>query len=356
MAYTGITKSSTNFNTVLYSGNGSTNAITGVGHAPDLIFIATRSNGGFSRMAYNTLRGATKRLRWNSNAVEATKSDSLTAFDSDGFTLGADTSTIEVNKSGETYVAFNWKGGTTSGITTNGTTNITPSSYTFNQAGGFSIVKWAGSNVDGAYIAHGLGKVPKLIILKAIDKAEDWQVYHEARGNQGRGWLSSNATWSTSNGAWGSFTPDTVNFRVSNDSHMNASGYNYQAFCFADIQGFQKCFNYKANAIGTDGQFVHCGFRPQFILLWNSSNDGRQAIINTKTYLGNRADPPMINPHNTNAEADSGDYDMHITSNGFKIMAGGTANANHTDGNIMCGLAIADMPQVGTNDVPAMAF
>ena len=101
-----IAQGTDHFNTVLYTGNAGTNAITGAGFQPDLVWTKVRNAVG-QHSLFDAVRGATKRLTVDTTAVESTVATSLTSFDSDGFTFGNEA----VNNSGETYAAWNWKAG-----------------------------------------------------------------------------------------------------------------------------------------------------------------------------------------------------------------------------------------------------
>ena len=351
MAYTTISKYTSQFAVKQHTGNATDNtAITGVGHQPSIIWSKNITDSGTNHYFIDSVRGVTKRIYPSSSSAEGTDATLLKSFDSDGYTLGDGS----MNQSGKSHINYLWKGGATSGITTNGTTTITPSSYNFNQTNGMSIIKWAGNGVDGAYIPHGLGKAPKMIWVKSLGLSEDWQVYAEGAGNQGRGWLSYSNTWSTSNGAWGSFTPDTVNFRVSNDSHMNANGHDFVAYCFADITGYQKILSWTTNgASDPDAPFLYCGFAPKFFLLWNTNNGGRQGIVDIYNAPFN-PNGKIIYPHSSNAVASSGDYACDLVSNGIKVRANATSNINHTNGNTYVALAIGQS-LVGTNNIPCTA-
>jgi hypothetical protein len=351
MAYTTISNHKSQFSVKNYTGNGTDNtAITGVGHQPSIIWSKNMTDAGTNHYFIDAVRGVTKRTYTSSSSAEGTDATLLKSFDSDGFTLGDGS----INQSGKSFISYLWKGGTTSGITTNGTTMITPSSYSFNQTNGMSIIKWAGNGVDNSYIPHGLGKAPKMIWVKALGLSEDWQVYAEGAGNQGRGWLSYSNTWSTGRGEWGSFTPDTVNFRVSNDSHMNASGSDYIAYCFADITGYQKILSWTTNgASDPNAPFLYCGFSPKFFLLWNISNGGRQGIVDIFNAPFN-PNGKVLYPHSTNAITTTGDYACDLVSNGIKVRANATSNINHTNGNIYVALAIGQT-LVGSNNIPATA-
>ena len=83
------------FNTVLYTGNGSTQSITGVGFEPNAVWIKDRSTTE-SHHLYDSVRGATETLLVNQSQAEFTGSDRLTSFDSDGFSLGATMELIKI--------------------------------------------------------------------------------------------------------------------------------------------------------------------------------------------------------------------------------------------------------------------
>ena len=158
MSYTNINKGSLHFNTKLYAGTGSTNAITGVNFQPDLTWIKQR-NGSTNNMLVDAVRGVTKTLVSNTTVAEDTDANSLTAFGTDGFTVG---STGAFNASGgSNYVSWNWKANGAGSANTAGTINSTVS---VNTTAGFSIVKYTGNGTAGATVGHGLGAIPKMII------------------------------------------------------------------------------------------------------------------------------------------------------------------------------------------------
>ena len=104
MAYTTINKSSDYFNTKLYTGNGGTQSITGVGFQPNWTWIKSRTNTEYHNLV-DSVRGNTKYIYSNSSEAQATDSDRLTAFGSDGFSLGADDN---VNMNSQNFVGWNW--------------------------------------------------------------------------------------------------------------------------------------------------------------------------------------------------------------------------------------------------------
>mgnify|MGYP003678477189 CR=1 FL=1 len=139
MAYTTIDNPTVYFNNVLYAGNGSTNAITGVGFQPDWVWIKQRS-GSRSHMLFDAIRGATYRLSSDTDEANGQYSTSLTAFGSDGFTLGAFN---DVNESSNTFVSWNWKANGSGATNEDGSINTIKTSAS--TASGFSIVKYQGT-------------------------------------------------------------------------------------------------------------------------------------------------------------------------------------------------------------------
>jgi hypothetical protein len=217
------------FNTTLYSGTGSSQAVTGVGFSPDFSWLKLRTSAQVQCLT-DTVRGVTNYIQSNSDAGETTNVQTLTDFDSDGFTIGTDDI---VSKSSNTAASWNWKAGTTSGITTNGYTTITPSDYSFDATRKISIVKYTGNATSGAKVAHGLGVAPEIMLVKRLDTAAAWAVYSEARGNTKNLKLNTNAAENVSSGYWNDTTPDSVNFTLGNNTDVNNSGTAHVAYCFA---------------------------------------------------------------------------------------------------------------------------
>ena len=151
MAFASIDKPSKYFNTVTYTGNGSSGTnITGVGFKPDLTWLKIR-NQAYDHALQDAVRGATKDLESSSTDAEQTRS-MLTAFISDGFTLGSDS---QSNSNGNTFVAWNWLGANTTASNTSGTITSTVS---VNTTSGFSIVSYTGTG-SNATVGHGLDVV-----------------------------------------------------------------------------------------------------------------------------------------------------------------------------------------------------
>jgi len=153
MAYTTIKKPSDYFNTVLYTGNSSTQSITGVGFQPDWVWCKSRS--GDNHAIFDSVRGGQKQLRSNTTDAELTRTNAISSFDSDGWSMG---SQPEMNSSGATYASWSWLGANGTASNTDGSITSTVSA---NTTSGFSIVSYTANGTAGATVGHGLGAVPK---------------------------------------------------------------------------------------------------------------------------------------------------------------------------------------------------
>ena len=343
MAYTTINKSSDYFNTKLWSGNGSSQALTGVGHQTDMVWIKSRTDTRKHNL-YDVVRGVQKRIVPNDSVAEDTVTG-VTAFGADGFTVGSETDT---NGSSRNFVGWSWKAGTTSGITTNGSTTITPTAYSFNATAGFSIIKYVGNGTTGAKYPHGLGVAPKMVIVKNLGTSDWWNVHHASLGNNNELYLNTTnaAPGSTGNGT----TPDAVNIELEGTTNThNASGNNYIAYCFAEKQGFSKFGSYVGNG-STDGTFVYTGFKPAFAMFKDTTSARDWTMLDNKRNTFNVMDKRLF-PNNVDAESDTDILDF--TSNGIKLRS--TNTSVNASGNTYIFMVFAEAPLVGTNGVTAKA-
>ena len=236
MAYSTISKSGLHFNTVTYVGNGSTNAITGVGFQPDIVWTKNRS-ATQNHLFYDAVRGAGYYLYPNlTNGQGGDGTSALDSFDSDGFTLdGGDDS----NVNGQNGVAWSWKAGNSSG-SANSDGDIS-STVSVNTTAGISIVKYTG-NGSAQTVGHGLNAVPKWILLKRIpDNGYDWIVYHvEDSAGLYLNSIGYNNDSSSNNIWFNGAAPTSSVFTTGTDGRIGGNGVNYMAYCFAEKQGFSK--------------------------------------------------------------------------------------------------------------------
>jgi hypothetical protein len=346
------TQSDDYFNIILYDGDGATTQdITGVGFQPDWTWIKEVSSTSGHVLA-DSNRGYDKYLTSNENVDES--NGVLNSVLSNGFRT---TNSGATNEDGESYVAWNWlaNGGTaTATISESG--NNPAAVVQANPTAGFSIVTYTGTGGTGT-IAHGLGALPNMIIIKNRDRDINWLVYHRnLSATNAYLHLENTDVEATNNAFFSNSGHSTTTFSIGNSNHTNADGEALVAYCFADIEGYSKFGTYTANGVD-DGSFVHLGFRPSFVMLKNTSNNtnGGNWVMMDDTRLGD--DVGAINPilshitANTNAaEFDSASYPQaDFLSNGFKLRLGGTGsgvarNVNNAAGNIYIYMAFASSP------------
>ena len=343
MAYISF-QPSDHFNTKLYSGTGSSNAITGVGFQPDWVWIKNRS-GVASHALMDAVRGNNKSLRSNTTGAEYTNTY-FTSFDSDGFTLTS--SETDVNASSTNYASWNWLANGSGSANTDGSISSTVSA---NTTAGFSIVKWTGTGAN-ATIGHGLGSVPKFIITKRYSTTGDWVTYSEALGNGKYIILNSTDAEATGSTFWNSTTPTSSVFSVGTANGTNQSGQTFIGYCFAEKKGFSKFGSYTGNG-STDGAFIYTGFRPAFFMWKASSTTGGWYTIDNKRSDYNPSDK-LLGANDSAAESAFGyNYDHDFLSNGIKTRYG-SFDMNQS-GVTYIYMAFAEHPLVSSNDIPAVA-
>jgi len=350
MAYTGINKSTEHFNTKLYTGTGSTQSITGLDFQPDFTWIKSRSDG-LSHALFDSIRGVTKVLNSNATTAEYTNTDTLTAFESDGFSVGSNTG---VNANGETRASWNWKAGTsfTNDASATGIGTI-DSTGSINTDAGFSIISYSGNSTSGATVGHGLGVTPSMIIVKRRTAGEQWEVYHKTLGATKRMALDTTGASSASSSRWNNTEPTTSVFSLGNSGATNTSGSTYIAYCFADVQGYSKFGSYTGNG-NVDGTFIYTGFKPAFVMYKSSSGAYNWIMQDNK-----RANPfneinADVRANVSDAEATSTSYnDVDFLSNGIKLREDN--NDQNGSGGTYIYMAFAEAPLVGTNNVPCTA-
>ena len=346
MAYTTINKSTDHFNTKLYTGNGSTNAITGVGFQPDWVWIKNASSGSnYDHVLYDAVRGVTKHIHSNTTDAEDTQSDGLTAFGTDGFTVGADSKS---NSNGSTLVSWNWRASNATAVSN--TDGSISSTVSVNDTAGFSIVKYTGTGSAGN-VGHGLSTAPKVLINKSISGSNDWFVGHSSIGFTKFLKLNATNASSTNSGIWNDTAPTSSVFTINSaNGNTNSTGVEYITYCFAEKKGFSKFESFTGNG-STDGPFVYTGFKPAWVMIKASSRStDNWVIVDSKRSTLNPADDALL--ANTSGGTDTG-YKRDFLSNGFKIRESG-ANQNGS-GHTFTYMAFAEAPLVGSNNVPCTA-
>ena len=326
------------FNTVLYTGNSSTQSVTGVGFQPDFTWIKGRGSATYNNhILTDVVRGLGKILQSNQFAAEATAATTLTSFDSDGFSLGA---FEDVNTNNNTYAAWNWKAG---GAASDNFDGSISSLVSANPEAGFSIVSFvapSGSNQET--VGHGLNVKPKVIISKNRDtNANNWAVFHEEATDTTSKFLRLNTTDSivTYSTVWGSALPTSTVFGVTGGG-IAVAGSNNIAYCFAEVEGYSKFGSYTGNG-SDDGPYVSTNFRPAFVLVKSATNGNGWYLADTARSAFN-VSQATLSPHSADAEDTTAGGAIDILSNGFKSR--NSAGQFNDSGQTYVYLAFAEAP------------
>jgi len=280
---------------------------------------------------FDSVRGANEELKADSNAAEVTRTNSLSAFDSDGFSLGLNSM---VNYNNDNYAAWCWKE---------------------TADAGFDIVSFTG-NDTARTISHSLSAVPQVMIIKNRERTTNWLMYHKEKSSAPEtDYLELNGTPAVVDYPfWNDTSPTSSVFSVGSDAVVNKDGEGIITYLFTEKQGFSKFGSYTGNG-NADGAFVWTGFKPAFLLIKNASATSDWNMRDSK-----RGDWPPGNPrqwillaNTTAAETTSATYAIDLLSNGFKARA--TINNENTSGHLYVYMAFAESPFVNSEGVPTTA-
>ena len=353
MAYTTIDDSSVYFNSVLYTGNAGTQSITGVGFQPDWVWIKCRGAAEIHTLV-DSVRGdsGANTGYWYLSSADTSDDGSgsgntlVSAIGSDGFSLGNNN---RVNIA-QPFVSWNWKAGTTASISGG---SITPSALSINTTAGFGIYKWSGTGSAGT-IAHGLGVVPKMIIVKALSGApggaQAWSVYHEALGATKILHLNTTAIESTQTD-FNDTTPTSSVFSLGTANRTNASGGPYIGYAFADVQGYSKFGSYTGNG-NVDGPFIYTGFKPAFVMIKVTNSVDSWRLWDNKRNTFNPMDI-TLRPNTNDGDYTASANNIDFLSNGFKLRT--TSGGYNGSSDIIAYMAFAENPFVSSTGVPVTA-
>jgi len=332
------------FNTKLWNGNSSTQAITGVGFQPDFVWLKQRT-GTQRHQLLDAIRGANVILKSDGTDASGADTDILNSFDSDGYTLGYQD---QSNDTGATYVGWNWKANGSGSSNTDGTINTTYTSA--NTTSGMSIIQYSGNGTAGATIGHGIGVAPKCVIIKRTDTTSNWIFGTGARGFDKFLYLNTTGAETDNAGTFNDTAPSSSVITLGSWNDVNNSSGTYIAYCFAEKKGFSKFGSYTGNG-NADGAFIYTGFKPAFVLLKNTTLSVENWVINDSgRNPSNIVDKDLFANQNY-VEAVHSRQDF--LSNGFKLRS--TANNSNKSGDTYIYMCFAESPLVSSNGVPAVA-
>jgi len=319
------------FDTLLYTGDGgSSTALAGLSFQPDFGWFKSRSSGA-NHDLYDSVRGGSARLIPNSDSGESSYGNLIQSFNSNGYTLGTSS---EINGSGLSLVAWNWKGGGSASSNTDG--SIT-SSVSANTSAGFSVVTYTGTG-SNATVGHGLGVAPKCFIVKRRDSSGDWAVYHYGMGTHG---MQLNSTGAQADEPWWNGHPTSSVINLKTSGTVNGSSATYVAYVFSEVAGYSNFGSYIGNG-NADGVFVYLGFRPAYVMVKKSSGGDSWLIMDNKRDVDNVVGNTLAANSAGAENVDTGGIPTDFLSNGFKCRgSGGDFNAS---GSTFIYLAFAESP------------
>jgi len=339
-----------NFNVVPYTGNQTDGrAVTGVGFSPDLVWIKQRVSFSNPNILTDTVRGATKRIESNVDIAEATDSDGLQSFTSDGFTLGTND---KYNwTSSHTYVAWCWKAGGAPTATNSAGAGATPTSgsvkidgsnlgsalagsipatkLSANTKGGFSIITYSGTG-SNATIAHGLSAKPDFILTKRLNSSQTWGVYHTSLGATKYLALNTNADAGTDSAFWNNTEPTTSVISLGTEGRVNGNSQNYVAYAWHNVAGMQRFGTYIGNG-KANGSTIFLGFRPRLFVTKKLGTDN-WIVIDSGRETFNAVGEKVLLWDTNDTEFDPSNVNLDFVSNGVKMRnTDGKINASGTE-------------------------
>jgi len=328
-----------------YADGSATNAVTGVGFQPDWVWIKDRgTSAGVSHALYDSVRGTTKQIETDTNAAETTENQGLTAFGSDGFTLGT---LDQVNTGGESFISWNWKAGTAFSNDASATSiGDVDSAGRVSQAGHFSVGVYEGSGSDDDKVAHGLGGTIEMLWVKhfAAD-TDDWMIWHKGlSSNSHQLHLNETNAEDTTKNAWGSnpvFDANTFRVGATDETNKDSTGNSHVFFAFRSVSGVCKVGTYEGNN-NSNGSYVALGFRPAWVMVKNIDATGGWFIIDTKRGFNSPANEAYLLANDDDQQT-TGNV-ARILSDGIKWNTTGGGNASNT----FLYLAMADIGGNGT--------
>ena len=329
MAYTTINKSTDHFFTKLWSGTNAGETISGIPFQPDLNWTKQRT-GTQDHVLVDAVRGSTKILNSNDNSADDTVSGGVTAFDSDGFSVGSESVT---NNRSENYVAWCWKE---------------------TADAGFDIVSYTGNGTDDTDISHSLSAVPHFFMVKKRSDTSNWNCYHQKSNSSPEdGSLQLDETGAFYDDAtqWSDEPPTSSVFTLGNSAQVNANTATFLAYLWSEKQGFSKMGQYTGNG-NADGVFTFTGFKPAWIMFKRlATNDW--FIVDNKIHNFNKAEAAskMLRPNLNNAEQANNTVDL--LSNGFKIRV--NSDGVNDNASTYVYAAFAEAPFVNSKGVPTNA-
>ena len=349
LATPSITDGSAYFQPVIYTTQITAQDITFSGNsdlAPDWLWFKRRDSAS-NHFLFDKVRGVLKTISSDDANPEVTSTGSMTAFGTDGFSLGDGGSNNDINgTSGATFIAWGWKANGAGSSNEDGATTSTVSA---SATSGFSIVKWTGTGANTT-LGHGLGVAPQMILVKNLADADSWVVYHEDVGATKGLTLDTTATPYTASTFFNNTAPTSSVFSIGSGGRTNGSSDAMIAYCFAEIPGYSSIGSYTGNG-SASGPFVSTGMKPAYVLIKRTNATENWLIMDSTRYPNNPANNPIF-ANTYNADANGG-RPTDFLSNGFKPR--NTLAEMNASGSTYIYMAFAEHPFGGDGVAPATA-
>ncbi len=318
------------FNVVLWDGDGgATKAITGVGFQPDIVWIKARTGGSTSHKVFDSVRLIENSIEINNNIAESNQDPAgyLTSFDADGFSLDeGGGAPIDTHETAYTYVGWCFKKDPDYGI---------------------DVQTYLGTSI-AKNVNHNLGAIPELIMVKARTQStgRNWAIYHhggldKTNPEEDYGRIDIDNAWATLATIWNDTAPTADVFTIGTSDLVNDDTYTYLAYLFRSVDNISKVFSYEGNGSGT-GPFIHCGFRPRFLLFKNADGSNSWRIYDTERNPYNGFSLNALYPDLAAIEATADLVSIEILSNGFNIKV--STSFINDNNRTYVGIAFAEQP------------
>jgi hypothetical protein len=255
------------YNAVTRTGN-NTDTQVSLGLAPDWV-VTQRTDSSSQFFNYSRLRGIDRALFTNLTATETIYSNSLIGFNNTSLTVGIDSSGV-INQASWPYIY-----------------------WAFSRAPKvFDVVCYNGNGANRT-IAHNLGVVPELMIVKARTGFESWITYHSSLGNTRAVTLNNDQAPITSSLFWNNTTPTASVFTVSTADGVNSSSYTFVAYLFATLAGVSKVGSYTGTGATLQ---INCGFTSgtRFVIIKRTDNTGDWYVWDSARGIVSGNDPYYV--------------------------------------------------------------
>ena len=339
------------FQATAYTGNGTAIGSGGLtvnnsAFSPALVWIKNR-DAADDHAWYDTQRGVTKQIESNTQTIESTEAEGLTAFTSTGFTVG---NLDQVNTNTEGFIAWQWKAGTSfSGDGSGGAAGTVASSGVVAAPGHFSIFKFV-ANSGTAYTAkHGMSVAPEFFVVKHSGTGGSaWVAYTKPTASDAETdymLLDTNGALQDDATVWNDTAPNEHVISIGTNSTINNSTNTMIGYAWRSVAGLCAVGSYTGNGIN-DGPHVSVGFLPKYVLVKSTTTNRNWNALDTTRNPINIASPSVLLPNDTLVDTAGQIGAFDILSDGFKPRD--TAANSNASGETYFYLAMADIAGGGT--------